>query len=444
MHLVAGCDDCEVRDELSWPELPPPLPWRLYDGDAALQADTGVREGRAEVWFTVLHKPAIRYDFTSTSRDRPFGSIGSDVVPTLTVDGGVDTELVTCDEGERASGWNSDGIRTHGDTQDLRGGDGSQLNLLRFHLVNFGENAERAPRRIELDEWIMRINPTGVTPAPNGFEVTHVLDLVRPDHSTFSVEDTLATQDWLFDALTFASGGLVGFALAQGYLKGDPVFLEANCTKVDPWKTRRSWWDQRSLDDSGLAELCTRWKVAVSDARTGMVLRRAAGSYAAALTPAPLDIAVAVAGIGVELMVWELIHQRNQLLSTTEFDRLSFASRLRLALSTTGIPADLPGEYTALREYVPDAELADGPHAFGSVRNRLVHPPEKRRSWPPGNVMIEAWQLGVEYLALLVLAALGYERDFRSQLSWRTHSGAEVPVPWSGTRSRAPDMTPHA
>ena len=108
------------------------------------------------------------------------------------------------------------------------------------------------------------------------------------------------------------------------------------------------------------------------------MLRRAAGSYVAALTPDPLDTVVPVAGIGIELMVWELIHQRDQLMSTDEFDRLSFASRMRLALRAAEVPSPLPSECTALRSHLSAVEIADGPQAFAGTRNRLVHPPTKK------------------------------------------------------------------
>jgi hypothetical protein len=414
--------------------MPPPLPWLLHKGEATAHRDGAAMDGRAVVWFTVQHVPAVRYVFTSDSRDSLHNFIDPDDESELDLPGGVCVGLVTGQEGEKSSGWSSNdgphGFRMEGAARNLVGGDGSALNLLRFHLVNFGDEAERAPRRFNVDGWTVRITPTGATPTPSGFAITHVLDLVRVDGSTFCVDDTHAAQGWLFDALTFATGRLVGFALAQGYANGTPVFLQASCTKADAWKTRRPWWDQRSLGSADLAALCTCWAAAAANDRTQMLLRRAAGSYATALAPEPLDTAVPIAGIGVELMVWELIHQRDRILSTGEFDRLSFASRLRLSLRTAGIPAALPDECTALRAYVAGAELADGPSAFTEVRNRLVHPPKQQKGWPPSDVMTEGWLLGVEYLALLVLAAVGYEGHYRSQFNYSGWMGTEVPVPW--------------
>lgn len=219
--------------------------------------------------------------------------------------------------------------------------------------------------------------------------------------------------------------------MSQGYRDGAPVYLEANCTKADPWKMRRSWWDQRSRDDSDLAELCTCWAATSKHERAAMLLRRAAGVYAAALVPEPLDTAVPITGIGIEFMVWELVHPRDQILSTGEFNRLSFASRLRLALRVVGISAALPPECEALGAHVADAELPDGPHAFADIRNRLVHPPKKRRGWPTHDPMTEAWFLGVEYLALLILATVRFHGRYRSQFNYSGWPGTEAPVPWS-------------
>lgn len=419
------------------------MPWTLYSGDALVQSEGVSVGGTARVWFTIQEKPTVRFDFTSGSRDMLPRFVDLDAAVELVVPDGVSVELVAGDEGERSSGESRNegthGFNAQGSAGYLTGGTGSSLSLLRFHLVNFGEEQEPVPRVFEVEDWTIRIAPTGMSPRLNGFAVTHVLDLVRSDASPFGVEDASAVREWLFDALAFAAGRFVGFAVAQGYREGAAVYLEANCTKADAWKTRRSWWDQRCLGDAELAELCVRWAAAAADQRTQSLLRRAAGAYVTALSPEPLDSAVPIAGTGVELMVWELIHQRENLLTTDEFDRLSFASRLRLALRAAAVPTQLPEECSALKAYVAGDELDDGPFAFTLVRNRLVHPPKKKRGWPARDVTTEGWLLGVEYLALLVLAALGYQGRYRSQFGWTGWPGAEVMVPWSQAEVRSDD-----
>lgn len=422
-----------VNEDFDWPDPSPPLPWLLHDGPATADAGQVALEGTARIWFTVMDKPTVRYDFSAESEGGILGSF-DDNEWKLSVSDGVSTTLATTEEGDQSSGWTSShtaaGTRMRGDAKNLTGGDGSRLDLLRFHLVNFGDS-ENPARLFEADGWTVRIAPTGIVPRPNHFAVTHTLDLVRADRSTFSIDDGHRARGWLFDALTFATGRVVGFAVAQGHRDGIPMFIEASCTKADPWKTRRSWWDQRSVGNADLAELCSRWAEAAKDDRTQRLLRRASGCYTSALTPEPLDTAVPIAGIGVELMVWELAHQRNQLLSTAEFERLSLASRLRLALNSIGISTTLPTECSALHAHVAGSEVPDGPFAFADVRNRLVHPPKKQRGWPARDVMTEAWLLGVEYLALLVLHALGFQGKYRSQFNYNGWAGTEVPVPWA-------------
>lgn len=424
-----------MSDSSPWPDLPPMLPWLLHDGEAAAQHDGVSAEGRARVWFTVRHEPAVRYDFLAEASEagRPLLFSGANLE--LSTPDGISTHLITTDEGEKFSGWRSNeganGFYMDGSADDLVGGDGSELDLLRVHLINFGEKKEWTPRLLDVGRWTIRIAPTGTTPVVNGFAVTHVLDLVRSDGSTFAVDDTLDTRRWLFDVLAFAAGRFVGLALPQGFLDGEAVYLEARCSKVDAWNIRRAWWDQRSLRDDDLAELCGRWVTATgNDDRMKGLLRRAAALYVSATAADGLDDVVPIAGVGIELMVWELIHQRDQLLSTNEFDRLSFASRLRLALRSVGIPAELPDGFTALKKHVEHAELPDGPYAFVDVRNRLVHPPKKQRGWPPPDVMFEAWFLGIEYLALLILASIEYEGKYRSQINYSGWPGSEEPVPW--------------
>lgn len=198
-----------VSTESPWPELPPRLPWQIHDGPAMVERDGRLIRGIARAWFTVQDKPTVRYEFAAgpSENDGASAFLGSE--PTLIVDGELGTDLLPCDEGARSSGWYSNGraneLCIEGDVSDLVGGDGSQLSLLRFHLVNFGDEVEVTPRRFDVDGWAVRIAPLDSMPRLNGFAVTHVLDLCRSDWAAFSVDDASEPRRWLFDALTFAA-----------------------------------------------------------------------------------------------------------------------------------------------------------------------------------------------------------------------------------------------
>ena len=50
------------------------------------------------------------------------------------------------------------------------------------------------------------------------------------------------------------------------------------------------------------------------------------------------------------------------------------------------------------------------PKSFSKFANRIVHPPKRMDDdWPDGPVLLECWQLVMEYTELVLLRLLGYQ-----------------------------------
>src|ERR1035437_8444321 len=79
--------------------------------------------------------------------------------------------------------------------------------------------------------------------------------------------------------------------------------------------------------------------------------------------------------------------------------------QLRLLLSMSSIPLEIPPRLTELQKAAKEFNWPDGPQAFVAIRNRLVHPPKTKgrqgRTWP----YFEAYVLGKWYLDLVNLSA---------------------------------------
>jgi len=70
----------------------------------------------------------------------------------------------------------------------------------------------------------------------------------------------------------------------------------------------------------------------------------------------------------------------------------------------------------------------NAPHALTEIRNSLVHPEHKRRR-QFDTVYYEAWNLGLWYLAMVLLAVCEYSGTYRNRLKKR-YVGQVEKVSW--------------
>lgn len=340
-------------------------------------------------------------------------------------------------EGERTSGASmsisSDGNEIHSHLNQMDHGDPDvPVETLRSHLLNFAEPASFTDSNLLVGPWRLALRSIpDAHPRLQAYCTTQVLDVRRADGSAFPPREADHLLEWICDALTFAAGRVVGSALVQGFCGDRPAFLRWSCSVTDPWRHAESWWDPRVRTTRPLESLLNHWSQATSDEQTAQVLRRMARIYASVHMTSALDTAIPIAGVGLELMAWDALRRREKLITADEFDRkVPTAYTLRLALRLAGIPTKLPTSLTNLQQFV-SGELVDGPSALTQVRNRLTHPPKSNAEWPGVDPMIEARNLAIDYLGLLVLASIGYTDTFRPVIGATGYPGEERPVPWA-------------
>ncbi len=119
-------------------------------------------------------------------------------------------------------------------------------------------------------------------------------------------------------------------------------------------------------------------------------------------------------------------------MSTTGFERLVAADRLRLLLADAQIEIEIPSALHGLPSFAPSnqtgkASWEDGPQALTESRNLLVHPTKKLRAPNiPPEAIRDTGELGVWYLQLALLFLLGYRDVYLSRVEGWTGR----PVPW--------------
>ena len=107
------------------------------------------------------------------------------------------------------------------------------------------------------------------------------------------------------------------------------------------------------------------------------------------------------------------------------------SDKYRRLLSALGIPLEIPPAMSAMTKLAARFDWKDAPHALTKVRNALVHP-EQRLEGHVGEVIFDAWRLGLWHLELTILRLCGYSGTYSNRLvpGW---VGQVEPVPWDET-----------
>lgn len=106
----------------------------------------------------------------------------------------------------------------------------------------------------------------------------------------------------------------------------------------------------------------------------------------------------------------QLVVQEKEALSEADFNKLTAAGKIRLLLTTVGIPTVVPDGLVELEKLAASKGLG-GPEILTFVRNRLVHPP-KRTAVREKVPYYETCVLARWYLELAVLSICGYRGNY--------------------------------
>jgi predicted HTH transcriptional regulator len=105
--------------------------------------------------------------------------------------------------------------------------------------------------------------------------------------------------------------------------------------------------------------------------------------------------------------------KEKKLLTLKGFKDLWASDKFRLLFSSLGIPLDIPPATPALQGLASSGQMnwIDAPHSLTEIRNSLVHPEHKHRG-QLGTAFHEAWNLGLWYLEMGILAVCGYSGTY--------------------------------
>lgn len=330
------------------------------------------------------------------------------------------------------------------------GDESTQMTRAVFHLFNFVDlfrtrryteqngTAMHAIEHVDLicDEWNIELQSLPSTrenikslKEVGGYRLTHIGEIQKADQTPFIGKDADGCLNALRFFLSFAKGGWCEPICAVGFDASGNRVWESWSSPKEPWQIPLSWFDPHN--GSQLATLfpgfMKRW--ANDDWREA--LHEVIYWYLNAnFSSRGIDAGIILTQAAIERLSYEYSVKEKKLLTLKGFKDLRASDKFRLLFSSLEIPLDIPGETTELQRLACNSQMnwLDAPHALTEVRNSLVHPEHKRRG-QLGTAYYEAWNLGLWFLEMGILAVCGYSGTYGNRLKQRWVGQTEN-VPW--------------
>jgi len=330
------------------------------------------------------------------------------------------------------------------------GNDTTQMTRVVFHLFNFVDlfgtrrstelngTLVHAIEHVDLDfdKWKIELKSLLSTredikklKQEGGYRLTHIGDIKRPDQTPFTGRDADGCLHALRFFLSFAKGGWCEPICAVGFDASGNRVWESWSSPKDPWQNPLSWFDPHN--GSQISSLFPGFMKRWADEDWREALREVIYWYLNANFPSRgIDAGIILTQAAIERLSYEYSVKEKNLLTLTGFKNLWASDKFRLLFSSLRIPLEIPPETPNLQSLASSGQMnwLDAPHALTEIRNSLVHPEHKRRG-QFRNSYHEAWNLGLWYLEMGILAVCGYSSTYGNRLKQRW-IGQTEDVPW--------------
>jgi hypothetical protein len=310
-------------------------------------------------------------------------------------------------------------------------------------VVNLGHYGHRKPliaRQFTLtdSEWSIDFTPAlelilQYPPEIQSAEYffTHQIELRKTDGSSFSAIEARDELTLLCEFLSFCHGFWVSTALTYGIDEEGIVAMEEwGIHRVSPWHRGTNWLDENY--GNCMVELYPLFVERMNDQEWREAIRQAIyWNHRSELTFVGPDGGCILVQTILERLAWQVLVIDRMSLTENGFAKRTAVDQLRLLLSTSSIPLEIPPQLIELQKAAKDSGWSDGPQTFVGIRNRLVHPPKTRmhpeKRWP----YYEAYLLGKWYLDLVILSACKYKGFYANRTKNPRWVGDVEQVPWA-------------
>lgn len=332
------------------------------------------------------------------------------------------------------------------------------LQRVTFHVVNFppfmstcrqlvgAEEKQGLVNSVilECETWRVSISSFVSTPsivkklkASCGYGITHAGRIERSDGQVFSSSDAQEALWGVQSFLSFAAGRWIPLVLPVGFDQaGERIWEQWGCGRCARWTYRESWFDYAHGDAlpemfPGFMSLWENenWHTPLTEAVYWHLLANEGDRGS--------DTGIVLAQAAMEVLAWTLLVTERQALTVKGYRDLWASDRFRLLFSFLGIPKEMPDTLPALAAVARERNWSDALHALTEIRNSIIHPERKNRE-SSGSCLLEAWQLALWLLDLLVLRLCDYQGEYASRLHTPRWLGNVIPVPWGSVPPENP------
>lgn len=280
-------------------------------------------------------------------------------------------------------------------------------------------------RVYDLDERRAAANSRGT------YALSHVGRLEKCDFTPFDARELDDALSLLACYLSFVRGFWVSPILPVAYdASGAEVWRECGLRRLDRYRVVGSWFPVQERDALQLS--FPAFAAAWAKIRPRERLESLVYWYTAAnASLGALENGIIATQIALE-SIWHLRFGRDEPEAKTAHPKPE--DMITDLLKSALIPLVIPESCDALATFAHSVDADSGPTAFCRLRNLIVHPTDHNLNRllgmaPLQGRIIEAWQLGLWYLELLLLHTLSYQGRYVPRIRDKT-TGQTEHVPW--------------
>jgi hypothetical protein len=265
----------------------------------------------------------------------------------------------------------------------------------------------------------------------SGFAITHYGILEKKDGSLFDYQESKKIIDALKCYLSFVSGSFISpYALVGFNADHNEVWKGWKSSCMFPYQNNISWvskFDRQTFEEpfKGFADLYfdPEW----SDSLQQIIYIYVEANHIA------IDVegAIILLQSALELLAYEILVEKNRVLSQQGFERLPSGESIRLLFGWLKIPLDISEHLEVLHRKAKEKNWL-APDAITEIRNCIVHPTKKNRMKLNGHYQ-EAYRvrdLCQWSLELCILKLCNYNGVYTNRLKRIQYNGDVDPVPW--------------
>ncbi|MEW6264591.1 MAG: hypothetical protein AB1641_16080 [Thermodesulfobacteriota bacterium] len=320
------------------------------------------------------------------------------------------------------------------------GDESTQMIQIVFHLFNFVDflGTQRSKEQsgtmmngikhvdLTCEEWKVELKSLVSTQEnikflkeEGGYRLTHIGGIQKADGTPFIGKEAQECLNALRFFLSFAKGGWCKPICAVGFDASGNRVWESWSSPSEPWHNPLSWFDPDN--GSQLATLFPGFMKSWANDDWREALHEVIYWYLNANhSSRGIDAGIILTQAALERLSYEYSVKDKRLLTVKGFKDLWASDKFRLLFSSLQIPLDIPIATPSLQSLSSSGLMnwIDAPHALTEIRNSLVHPEHKHRG-QFGMAYYEAWNLGLWYLEMCILAVCGYLGTYGHRLKQR-------------------------